>query len=311
MQTSTKGEALITSHENDVLKAYLCPGNHWTIGRGLTKASGVIDPKPGMTITGAESLRLFRLALARNYDPRVRDAMPNAKQHEFDAGASFDWNTGAIKSASWVRHWRNRAPSVDIRASLNAWNKGGGRVLPGLVRRRREEADVLLLDKWPAHLKLDGAPVQKPTVAAAGFAIAMDAGEKQRVADGLKTLGFDPGPVAGQIRLEAVTAFQRAHDLTIDGLIGRATLSAIERELAARAQAKPVAGAGGAGGVAAGGGEVAAPDPATADLVFWVGMGVLVLAALYGLWLAWRYRDVVAARVQTIAPWAARFFRRF
>lgn len=311
MQTSDKGKAYIRGHENDVLKAYLCPAGIWTIGVGLTKASGVIDPKPGMTITEADSERLFSTALRRNYEPRVRDAMPGAKQHEFDAGVSFDWNTGAIKRASWVKHWRNRAPSVDIRGAFTAWNKGGGKVLPGLVRRRREEFDILAYDRWPAYLKLDGAPIQKPTIAAAGFAVAMDAGEIGRVADALRTLGYEPGTVEGQIRLDAVTAFQRDHDLTVDGLIGMATLSALERELAARAKAKPAAGVGAGGGVAAGGGEAAAPDPATADILFWAGMAVMAAAALYGLWLAWRYRDVVAARVQTIAPFAARFLRRF
>jgi len=311
MQTSARGRAYIRSHENDVLKAYLCPAGKWTIGVGLTKGSGVVVPKPGMTITREESERLFSTALRRNYEPDVVEAMPAAAQHAFDAGVSFHFNTGAIKKASWVKKWRAGAASVDIRAGFVAWNKGGGKVLPGLVRRRREEFDILVYDRWPATLKLDGAPVQKPTVAAAGFAIAMDAGEIGRVADALKTLGYDPGSVEGQIRLQAVTAYQRDHDLTVDGLVGRATLSSIERELAARTKAKPVAGAGGAGGVAAGGGEVAAPDPATADLLFWAGMGVMALAALYGLWLAWRYRDVVAARMQTIAPWAARFLRRF
>ena len=311
MQISPKGKAYIRGHENDVLKAYLCPAGHWTIGVGLTKASGVVDPKPGMTITREESERLFSTALRRNYEPDVAEAMPNAAQHAFDAGGSFHFNTGAIKRASWVTKWRDRAASVDIRAAFTQWNKGGGRVLPGLVRRRREEFDILMSDRWPAHLKLDGEPIQKATVATAGFAIDMDAAEKQRVVDALKTLGHDPGTIPGQIRLEAVTGFQRAHDLTVDGLIGSATLSAIERELAARAKAKPAAGAGAGGGVAAGGGEVAVPDPATADLVFWAGMAVMALAAVYGLWLAWRYRDVVAARVQTIAPWLARFLRRF
>ena len=63
MQTSDKGRAYIRSHENDVLKAYLCPAGKWTIGVGLTKASGVVDPKPGMTITKADSERLFSTAL--------------------------------------------------------------------------------------------------------------------------------------------------------------------------------------------------------------------------------------------------------
>ena len=51
MQLSDKGLAFLETHEGVVLKAYRDPVGVWTIGAGLTAASGVVKPKAGMVIT--------------------------------------------------------------------------------------------------------------------------------------------------------------------------------------------------------------------------------------------------------------------
>lgn len=313
MQVSTTGRAFLRAHEGEVLKSYRCPAGVWTVGVGLTKGSGVVDPKPGMTITREESDRLLSLALARNYEPRVSKAMPNAKQHEFDGGASFDFNTGRIHNAGWVNLWRAKAAADKIRAGLMQWTKGGGKVLPGLKRRRQEEADVILLDKWPADLNL-GVAV-KPVDHFARFVISVTDEEIAVIRDGFRKVGFEPGPMKGRVLRLAVEDFQRKYDLTPDGLIGRATLSTLQRELDARAKATNTVAAGG-GGAAVSGGNEAASDPSAVDpsilgdpLVTWIGVAILAAAALYGLWLAWRYRDVVASRIATTAPRLAAWLR--
>nr|WP_127107857.1 hypothetical protein [Pararhodobacter zhoushanensis] len=61
--------------------------------------------------------------------------MPGAKQHEFDGGVSFHWNTGAITRASWVPAWASDNIAA-MRERLARWNKGGGKAPPGLTRRR-------------------------------------------------------------------------------------------------------------------------------------------------------------------------------
>lgn len=38
-----------------MLTAYRCPAGKWTIGAGLTAASGVVTPRAGMTITRAKA----------------------------------------------------------------------------------------------------------------------------------------------------------------------------------------------------------------------------------------------------------------
>lgn len=316
MHMSPSGRAFLRAHEGDVLKAYRDPVGIWTIGVGLTAASGVVTPKAGMKITQEESDRLLKLALTRNYEPAVRQAMPNAKPHEFDGGMSFHFNTGAIGRATWVKRWLARAGADSIRAGLMQWVKGGGKVLPGLKRRRQEEADVILLDRWPAYLKL---PAETPTVAHAVFVVAMTPEEIEAVANAFEELGYDPGSIGGKIRLRAVTDFQLRYDLTVDGKIGRATLSTLQRELDGRRKVAQGVAAAAGGGTVAGGNEAAAPDPSTVldpalvgdPAVTWIGLGIAVLALLFLAWLAWQYRDLVAARLADRLPKIATWLRSF
>ena len=150
MQTSDKGIAFLERHEGVVLKAYRDPVGIWTIGAGLTAASGVVKPSAGMTITADEASALTRKALTANYEPAVEAAMPGAEQHEFDAGVSFHWNTGAIGRASWVRAWRIKAWEK-VQAKLALWSKAKGRVLAGLKRRRDEEFKLLRFGIYERH----------------------------------------------------------------------------------------------------------------------------------------------------------------
>ncbi|MCC5780771.1 lysozyme [Nitratireductor sp. B36] len=313
---SPKGIEYLESAEGVVLKAYRDPVGIWTIGGGLTAASGVVTPRAGMVITRKEASRLLALALKRNYEPRVRKALGRVAQHVFDGSTSFDYNTGAIHRASWVKAFRNNNPAK-ARAKIMLWVKGGGRVLPGLKRRRREEADIILLDKWPAHISIARNPA-KPNVAFAGVAIALTPGEIDKIAEGFRSIGYDPGTTPGRISLIAVSDFQRKYDLTVDGVIGKATLSTLQRELDARKSAKKGAGGAAGGAVVAGGGEAVSPgtslpDPTTLDpaLLKWIGAVGGAIAGVYLLYLAWHYRDMIAARIANHLPRTAKFLRSF
>lgn len=301
MQISPQGIAFIESHEGVVLKAYRDPVGVLTIGAGLTSASGVVKVKPGMTITREEASGLLALALRQNYEPSVSAAMPGAKQHEFDAGVSFDFNTGAIRKATWVKRWRGKAAPAQIRAGLLAWNKGGGRVLPGLVRRRSEEAEILLNGRYPSVGRI--TPEAKVSDIA-GWGVTLSGPEIEAIRKGLRDLGYEPGPSVNSVSATTARAFQRDNDLTVDGIIGRATLSTLQRRLDARRKAVAPAAAS----------VVAAPAATTevpADVTGVPGIELLVLCALgiWLLWLGWRYRDVVAAKLQTSLPRVAAILR--
>jgi lysozyme len=313
-QTSSKGIAFLQAHEGVVLKAYRCPAGIWTIGSGLTAASGVVKPKAGMVITAREAARLLQAALARSYEPRVRQALGNCSQHAFDGGVSFDFNTGAIHKASWVPAFLARN-MTKARTALSAWNKGGGKVLPGLVRRRAEEADVIILDKWPKNLNFAVVLPLGPEDQFARFVVSVTQVEIAAIRDGFRAVGFDPGKTAGYVLRSAAEAFQRKYGLTVDGKIGRATLSTLQRELDARTRTKASAYAAGGGGALASGNETI--NPAASDLpvgdhlVTLLGFAAMAGAALYGLWLAYQYRDMIAARIAGPLPRVAAFLRSF
>jgi lysozyme len=288
---SAAGLEQLIAEEGEVLRAYRDIAGVWTIGVGLTAASGVVTPKAGMTITRPESRALLAKALARRYEPAVAVAMPGAASHEFDGGVSFHFNTGAIGRASWVAAWR-RGDRAAVRTGLAAWNKAGGRVVEGLSRRRAREADLIL----------DG----RRDVPAASFAALRhgDAGEAVRALQrDLVRLGLFAGSVDGvfgPVTEAAVRAFQAAHpQLVVDGVAGPATTAQISRVLAAR-NAVAVATAG---GTAAAGGVVvttrATPEdegapPAEAFIAVGLAMFCIALLAV----AVWRYRDEIRAFVR-------------
>lgn len=298
LSTSSRGIAFLERHEGVVLKAYRDVVGVLTIGAGLTAASGVVKPVPGMTITREEASRLLQLALRRNYEPAVRGAMPGARQHELDGGVSFHWNTGAIARASWVQAWLRRDwPGVG--RGLMLWTKGGGKVLPGLERRRGEENQLIAMGIYAAS---DLKPKRRPGYAP--VTLRLSQAELAAARDGFRTLGYDPGPNAEFIELGAVERFQKDHDLTVDGIVGRATLTTLQRRLDARRKSGQTvaAGAGGAATTQAPGIGETVPDA-----VILGGVAVVLAASL--IWLAWKYRDVVAAKVQRPAPKLAKWLR--
>lgn len=303
MQTSAQGVATLKHHEGEVLRAYRCPAGIWTIGVGLTAASGVVKPKAGMVITSAQSTNLLGEALRRNYEPAVKAEMKGARQHEFDAGVSFHFNTGAIRKATWVKKWRAKAAASVIRSGLLAWNKGGGKVLPGLVRRREDEARMLLEGKYPDAAKAPARLVPHPALGT--WALPMTETEKAEAREAFGSLGYGAGRYA-PLPIESVKAFQRDHGLTVDGIIGRATLSTLQRRIDAAEKAKPAAAAPviASAAPATGAAEVLTLPP-SAD---WLILG---LAAAYGLWVAYRYRDAIAAHLTHTAPRTAAFLRSF
>lgn len=292
MTTSREGRKFLERHEGVVLRAYRDVAGVWTIGAGLTAASGVIAPKAGMVLTADQAADLLGKALARNYEPAVRAVMPAADQQEFDGALSFHFNTGAIARASWVKAWRN-SDWEGVRAGLLKWVRGGGKVLPALRARREAECRVMRRGDY-------GQPVAASrNVLTASLGVPMSDDEVKALRAALKSLGYPPGdrwPAA----LAAVTAFQAAQGLTVDGIIGKATLSAVQRRLNARTAAAAPAAAGVAGGADA------THSGALPDVIGWL---VLAGAMLWLAWTAWQYRDVIAAKINSRLPRAAAYLR--
>lgn len=132
------GLDLVKQFEGLQLKAYLCPAKVWTIGYGSTGA----HVTPGMVITEAEAERLLREDLER-FEAAVAKAAPDATDNQFAAIVSLAFNigiAGVLKSTVLRKHLAG--DHVGAASAFAMWNKGGGRVLAGLVRRRAAEAQL-------------------------------------------------------------------------------------------------------------------------------------------------------------------------
>ena len=117
-----------------------------TIGYGTTGRAGVgIDPRPGQTITKAEAEWYLR----KGVDKFAASIMPAItapiNENEFGAFVSLAYNVGpsAFKRSSALRHF-NSGDKARAGKSIILWNKAGGRVLAGLVRRREAERQLFL-----------------------------------------------------------------------------------------------------------------------------------------------------------------------
>jgi len=150
--------------------AYRCPANVLTIGWGCTE--GV---KEGMIWTREEAQVALRRELAKFEAGVVQLTTVPLNQNQFDALVSFTYNVGL--GAFERSTLRKRLNAGDYRGAASAfklWNKGGGRVLPGLVNRRAREATLFLtpMDEpaepdMPQAVEPSAEPVSKPAVAVA------------------------------------------------------------------------------------------------------------------------------------------------
>lgn len=141
MRISTVGLSLIKHFESFQAKAYLCPAGVLTIGYGSTGP----HVKPGMTITEPEASALLLQDVAR-FETGVLGAVkvPLA-QHQYDALVSLAYNIGlsAFRASTLLDKLNAGDPAGAVK-QIARWNRGGGRVLPGLTARRAAEAALFL-----------------------------------------------------------------------------------------------------------------------------------------------------------------------
>ena len=137
MNIGNKGLDLIKSFEGCRLSAYKCPAGCWTIGYGHTQ--GVYE---GMTISQAQADNMLRedVKYYANAVDRYNSRF-NFTQEEFDALTSFTYNCG-VGSLNAVMSCCNTKQEIAEECKL--YNKGGGVVLAGLVRRREEEYKLFM-----------------------------------------------------------------------------------------------------------------------------------------------------------------------
>jgi len=167
VKLSHDGEALMHRFEGCRNKAYLCPAHIWTIGYGhvlyqdqIRLPMARVEGKEVAMIRKEYPLRaedarvwsqeeidqLFRTDVG-TFERGVLRLVPgvSGRQGSFDALVSFAFNAGLGNlQRSQIRMRANRGDWEGAAEALMDWTKGGGKVLPGLVKRRQAEKALFL-----------------------------------------------------------------------------------------------------------------------------------------------------------------------
>ena len=144
MKVNAEGYALIKRFEGCRLKAYRCPANVLTIGYGNTFYENGMKVKDGDVITQqrAEELAKFIIdQFAVSIAPFIQKTLT---ENQFSACVSLAYNigTGNFKKSSVFKKLNINPNDSTIADSFRLWNKGGGKVLKGLVNRREAEIQL-------------------------------------------------------------------------------------------------------------------------------------------------------------------------
>ena len=170
MKLSKVGADLMHKYEGYRNRPYLCPAHIWTIGYGHVLYQDQIRlpmvRPPGKTKTDIPMIRseyplkpednrvwskqeiddLFSDDVA-SFERGVLRLVPGSAGHQgrFDALVSFAFNVGLGNlQRSTIRIKANRQEWEAAADAFLLWNKGGGKVLAGLDRRRKDERALFL-----------------------------------------------------------------------------------------------------------------------------------------------------------------------
>jgi len=157
MKISKAGIDLIKHFEGVRLKPYKCPAMLWTVGVGHVmypdqhhlsidgRRHFPLKPEHKRSFTEAEVNELLRDDLYRFESGVARLCGANLPQRQFDALVSFAFNLGlGTLQRSTLRNKLTRGDIKGAASQFLRFNMAGGRVLPGLLRRRIAEQSLFL-----------------------------------------------------------------------------------------------------------------------------------------------------------------------
>lgn len=166
MKLSKAGADLMHQYEGCRNKPYLCPAHIWTVGfgevlyqeqirlpvvriegyTGMIRKEYPLKPEDNRVWTKTEIDELFSRSVER-FERGVLRLVPAVagKQGAFDALVSISFNFGLGNlQRSTIRMKANRGDWEGAADAFRVWTKGGGKVLPGLVKRREAERALFL-----------------------------------------------------------------------------------------------------------------------------------------------------------------------
>jgi len=190
---------LIKQFEGLRLKAYKDSVGVWTIGYGLTTGAldGVVVAQ-GMAISEREADAYFTRVLENFGDGILVLMTRQPTLNQYGAMLSLAYNIGvrAFSKSTCLRRF-NAGDFEGAATALTWFNKAGGKVLNGLVRRRAAEADLFLRDTIISNTLPTPDPIKPPhksttNIAAATAGLSMAASASSDVQRVVANLGIDP-----------------------------------------------------------------------------------------------------------------------
>jgi lysozyme len=169
VKLSKAGEDLMHRFEGFRNKPYLCPAHIWTIGYGhvlyqeqirlpvvrvpdkhtsMIRKEMPLKSEDNRVWSKEEINKLFSDDIA-SFERGVLRLVPGCvgRQGSFDALVSISYNFGLGNlQRSTIRMRANRGDWEGAAEAFMAWTKGGGKVLPGLVKRRQAEIALFLTE---------------------------------------------------------------------------------------------------------------------------------------------------------------------
>jgi lysozyme len=170
VKLSKAGADLMHRYEGCRNKPYLCPAHIWTIGYGhvlyqeqirlpmvrppgktkddipMIRSEYPLKPEDNRVWTKEKIEELFATDVA-SFERGVLRLVPGVvgRQGSFDALVSISFNFGLGNlQRSTIRMKANRGDWEGAADAFRVWTKGGGKVLPGLVKRREAERSLFL-----------------------------------------------------------------------------------------------------------------------------------------------------------------------
>jgi lysozyme len=144
MRVSKKCLDMIKHHEGVRPRPYKCPAGLYTIGVGHLIGDGkTLPPEWNRTLTPDEIDTLLASDIGR-FERGVSRLCPRIQhQGQFDALVSFAFNLGlGALQRSTLRMKHNRGDYASVPKEFLKWSKAGGKVLRGLLKRRKDEAEL-------------------------------------------------------------------------------------------------------------------------------------------------------------------------
>lgn len=150
MKISENGIKLIKYFEGFCPKPYKCPAGIPTIGYGATfYLDGTKVKMTDESISEVDASVLLK-NMVKQFENQVNSFLTaEVNQNQYDALISLAYNIGwnALRKSTLIKLINQNPNAEGIEVAWMKWVHGGGRKLPGLVRRRQAEIELYFKGK--------------------------------------------------------------------------------------------------------------------------------------------------------------------